>query len=140
MRPLRVVLDTNVLLVAISPYSPYHWIFQAVARGQAALHLSTGIALEYEEVVAGHMGREAADTVTAFLDGSSDVVWTRTSYRWRLIHADPDDDKFVDCAVASGATIVTEDRHFDVLEGVDFPPVQVVGIDGFRRLLGAAAA
>lgn len=135
MRPLRVVLDTNVLLVAISPY---HWIFQMVARGQATLCLSTGIALEHEEVVADHMGRDAADTVASFLDGTSHVDWTRTAYHWRLIHADPDDNKFVDCAVAAGATIVTEDRHFDVLKGVDFPPVRVVGIDGFRRLLEEA--
>lgn len=133
--PLRVVLDTNVLLVSFSESSPLHWAFQAVASGQATLCLSTGIALEYEEVVAAHMGREVADALTSFLDGTPFVSWTHTRYRWRLVSGDPDDDKFADCAVAAGATIVTEDRHFDVLRGVDFPPVRVVGINGFRRLL-----
>ena len=138
--PLRVVLDTNVMLVAISPDSPHHWAFEAIARGEAVLHLSTEIALEYEEVVADHMGRDSADALTSFLDGSLYAVWTRAPYRWRLVTADPDDDKFVDCAIAAGAIVVTEDRHFDVLRDVGFPPVRVVSLEGFRRLLSEARA
>ena len=138
--PLRVVLDTNVLLVSFSEGSPFHWVFQAVASGRATLCLSTEIALEYEEVVADHMGREVADALMSFLDGTPFVSWTHTRYRWRLVPSDPDDDKFADCAVATGATIVTENRHFDALRSVDFPPVRVVGIEGFRELLAAAEA
>jgi len=85
------------------------------------------------------MGREAANDVMEFLDGAPNVVWTRSPFRWRLVAADPDDDKFVDCAVATGATVVTEDRHFDVLRDVPFPPVRIVGIDGFRHLLAGEA-
>ncbi len=61
------------------------------------------------------------------------------SYRWRLITADPDDDKFVDCAVAGNAhALVTEDRHYRVLNELDFPPVHAVSIEGFKALLEAA--
>ena len=43
-----------------------------------------------------------------------------------LITADPDDNKFVDCAVTAGATnIVSNDRHFRELERYDFPRVDV---------------
>ena len=53
-------------------------------------------------------------------------------FRFRLITADPDDNKFVDCAIASNARyIVTEDRHFEVLEKIDFPKLAVIGIDCF---------
>ena len=138
--PLRVVLDTNVLLVSFSEGSPFHWVFQAVASGRAKLCLSTEIALEYEEVVADHMGREVADALTSFLDGTPFVSWTHTRYRWRLVPSDPDDDKFADCAIAAGATLVTKDRHVDALRSVDFPPVRVVGIEEFRELLAAAEA
>ncbi len=83
------------------------------------------------------MGQAAADDVMEFLEVAPNVEWVRAAYRWRLVTADPDDDKFVDCAVAAGATVVSEDRHFDPVRDLDFPPLRVVGIEGFRRLLDA---
>lgn len=138
MSPIRVVFDTNVLLVSLSTRSPYHWALRAVAEGRATLCVTTAIALEYEEVVAKHMGRAAADILTSFLDGTPSVEWIHTRYRWRLITGDPDDDKFADCAVAAGALIVSEDRHFDPVRDLDFPPLRVVGVDGFRAFLAAS--
>nr|WP_207681806.1 PIN domain-containing protein [Desulfonema magnum] len=38
-------------------------------------------------------------------------------YHWNLISADPDDNKFADCAVSANAHyLVSNDRHFRVLE------------------------
>ena len=135
MRRPRVVLDTNVLLVSVSRRSPYHWAFQAAVDKRIAPCLSTEIGLEYEEVIAAHMGRGVADDVMEFFESAPHVVWVRASYRWRLISADPDDNKFADCAVAAGATLVTEDGHFDTLRDLGFPPIEVVGLDGLRDLL-----
>jgi len=54
-------------------------------------------------------------------------------YKWNLITADPDDNKFVDCAVSANATyLVTNDRHFNVLRGIDFPIINVIDIDTFK--------
>lgn len=51
-------------------------------------------------------------------------IWQ--AFRFNLITADPDDNKFVDCAVTAGATyIVSNDRHFRELERYDFPKVDV---------------
>jgi len=48
--------------------------------------------------------------------------------------ADPDDNKFVDCAVAGNAKyIVTEDSHYDVLKGLDFPKVDIIKLDESSR-------
>ena len=53
-------------------------------------------------------------------------------YKFNLITADPDDNKFVDCAiVASAKYIVTEDHHYDVLKRCSFPKVDVVDLDTF---------
>ena len=53
-----------------------------------------------------------------------------------MIKADPDDNKFVDCAIVSGAKcIVTEDKHFRVLDSISFPHVDIVGIDAFISTL-----
>ena len=57
-------------------------------------------------------------------------------FQWNLISADPDDNKFVDCALNAGADyIVTNDRHFNVLKTLDFPPIKVIDIETFKRLL-----
>ena len=51
-------------------------------------------------------------------------------YHFKLIVADPDDNKFVDCAVAANAKfIVTEDSHYDVLRDIDFPKVDITPLD-----------
>ena len=55
-------------------------------------------------------------------------------FRFGLITAD--DNKFVDCAIIAGAKyIVTEDRHFNVLKEIQFPKVEIVGIDRFAEML-----
>ena len=49
-----------------------------------------------------------------------------------MIKADPDDNKFVDCAIAAGARyVVTNDRHYDVLRQTPFPYVDVISLDDF---------
>ena len=57
-------------------------------------------------------------------------------YSWNLIAADPDDNKFADCALNAGADfIVTNDRHFNVLKNIDFPKINVIDLDTFKRLI-----
>lgn len=57
-------------------------------------------------------------------------------YNWQLISNDPDDNKFVDCAIASQADyIVTNDRHFDILSQITFPKVEVISIQQFETIL-----
>lgn len=56
-----------------------------------------------------------------------------------LVTADPDDNKFVDCAVAANARfIVTGDHHFNVLRHIAFPVVDVISIDDFLKEVQSA--
>ncbi|MBQ7210131.1 MAG: PIN domain-containing protein [Paludibacteraceae bacterium] len=49
-----------------------------------------------------------------------------------LITADPDDNKFVDCAFAAGADyLVSEDSHFKVLDNISFLIINLVTLDEF---------
>ena len=53
---------------------------------------------------------------------------------FRLIEQDPDDNKFVDCAITAGTDyIVSEDAHFRVLEQIPFPKVCVVRLQQFVK-------
>ena len=54
-------------------------------------------------------------------------------FKWDMITADPEDNKFVDCALNAGADyIVTNDRHFNVLKSIGFPKISVVDIETFK--------
>ncbi|MEM6646391.1 MAG: putative toxin-antitoxin system toxin component, PIN family [Bacteroidota bacterium] len=136
MTRLRVVVDTNVMLVSISPRSPYHWLFRALLDEQYNLLVSTGIALEYEEVVSREMDDRWARDLMGVLTNLPSVIWAEPRYHWRLVAEDADDNKFVDCAVAGrGHAVITYDRHFDTLRTVEFPKVEVLTPEAFREML-----
>ncbi|MBR6330753.1 MAG: nucleotide-binding protein, partial [Bacteroidales bacterium] len=64
------------------------------------------------------------------------VEFVDPQFHLGLITSDPDDNKFVDCAFASNATfIVSNDKHFNVLQTIDFPRINVLKIQEFLALL-----
>ena len=57
-------------------------------------------------------------------------------FRFHAIPADPDDDKFADCAIAVEANwIITEDRHFNALVGSGYQPQPVTPEEFIRRFI-----
>ena len=57
-------------------------------------------------------------------------------FHFKLIQADEDDNKFVDCAVCGNAkVIVTEDHHFNVLREISFPKVDICSLDEIMNYL-----
>jgi uncharacterized protein len=64
------------------------------------------------------------------------VLQSEPFYKWNLIEADPDDNKFSDCAVASAADyFVTHDKHFNVLKEKTFPVINVINAYEFQQIL-----
>lgn len=64
----------------------------------------------------------------------SNVRLSELHFRMELIKADPDDNKFVDCAFAAGADyLVTEDNHFNILKKTAFPKLNLVTLDEFME-------
>jgi predicted nucleic acid-binding protein len=50
-----------------------------------------------------------------------------------LIEADPDDNKYPNCAIAAQADyIITHDKHFNILKHIPFPKVICVTLDEFK--------
>jgi predicted nucleic acid-binding protein len=82
------------------------------------------------------MNYQVAKTTTQAISHASNTILVSKWYTWNLIKADPDDNKFSDAAIASGADyIVTEDAHFDVLKRLPFPQVKVINLEEFKNLL-----
>ncbi len=133
---LQIVVDTNVLLVSISEYSKYHWLFLSILNNEFDILLSNEILLEYSEVFADKMGEATSNNTLRTLLNLPSAILITPFYHWNLISQDVDDDKFVDCAVAGNAHyIVTNDKHFNALKQIDFPKVNIISIDEFYPIL-----
>lgn len=132
---MNVVLDTNVLVVAFSRRSPHHWIFQRIFSGSLQISITTEILLEYEEVFERMFGAAVAETVVSALPDLPNVQTISTYFAWQLVSLDADDNKFVDCAIASGAAaLVTEDHHILSLRGLSFPLINILTIAEFSEM------
>jgi putative PIN family toxin of toxin-antitoxin system len=124
---MKVVIDTNVLLVSFSTKSNFRWIFDSFLNEDFTLCVTTDILLEYEEIISNHMGKGIATTILNLLENAPNVLLITKYFKWNLIYADPDDNKFVDCAIASDAKyLVSNDKHFNVLKNITFPKINVI--------------
>jgi uncharacterized protein len=133
---LRVILDTNVLLVSIRPTHKHHWLAEAIINERFTLLVSNEIVEEYLEGLTERYGIEFTDILINPLIFSANVEFISPTYRFLLIKDDPDDDKFVDCAIAGNADfIVTHDKHFNILKDIPFPKVETLRIDEFKEIL-----
>ena len=132
----RVVLDTNCLLASLSKKGEYYAVWKGLQEGKYILCVSTEIILEYQEIIAQKTNEFVATNVVQTLLNCKNVLCFEPTFRMGLIEEDKDDNKFVDCAIAARAYfIVSEDRHYDVLEKISFPKVDVVKLKEFMEIL-----
>ncbi len=133
---MRVILDSNALLISIPKKSKYRPIFDALRKGAFILSVSNDILSEYEEILAIKNSVIFATNIMELLNVLPNVEYQQIYYKWYLIQQDKDDNKFVDCAVAANADfIVTNDRHFKILKNIDFPTVKVTRIEEFLEMV-----
>ena len=131
----RVVLDTNVLLVSISDRSRLHWVFARFLNAEYYLCVTTEILNEYAEILTRHMGEARTQQALKTILSAPNTLLITPYYRFNLL-ADPDDNKFVDCAIAANAVcIVSHDRDFLPLRAIEFPKAAVVDTQVFKGLL-----
>lgn len=132
----RLVVDTNSLLQCISRRSKYHDLWLSFLDGRNTLCVSTEILAEYAEQLQRFTSHEFTEAALGVITNNPYTEFISPYFRFKLISADPDDNKFVDCAVAANAKfVVTEDSHFDVLKQIDFPKVDVIGLDDIIQIL-----
>lgn len=133
---MRVVLDTNILMVIAPKPSAYHWVFDALRSGTFSLVVSTDILAEYAEKLGEWYGQAFADTVLNELTALPQVLTTSPAYFYPLITADPDDNKFTDAYLSGNANLlVSNDGHFSALFAHDFPAVNWIRFADFMTYL-----
>lgn len=132
----NIVLDTNCLLASLSRNKEEYVIWKSLQNGKFNLCVTNEILDEYTEVLQRNISPTIAENVMFLLLNLDNVVFIDTYFQFNLITSDPDDNKFVDCAIAANAKfIVTNDKHFNELDIVDFPKVEHITIGEFVQEL-----
>lgn len=129
---MNIVLDTNCLIIAISRQSQYHQVWQDFLADKYTLCITNEIVKEYSEVLSRNISPLVSELFVTAILNRKNVKKVSPSFSFRLIEADVDDNKFVDCAIVANARyIVTEDHHYDILKDIPFPKVDVVKLKEF---------
>ncbi len=133
---MKVVIDCNIFVMAVSSKSPYHKIVRSLMKGLYELHVSTEIYFEIAEKIEEKLRRDVAE---AFLDAfyiCPYVILSEPSFKWNLISLDEDDNKYIDCYIKSRADyLVTNDKHFNIVKQLAFPKVHCITIEEFMEIL-----
>ena len=137
---MTICLDTNVLLQLFGRRQPHLHIRRALFKGELDLAVSTSILLEYQEIVTRLNSPAAWTPAEGFLfsihAAHGNLLLVDPRFNFNVIIADPDDNKFADCAIAAGADfIVTEDAHFDVLRQSGYRPQPITPADFINQHL-----
>ena len=134
---MRIVLDTNCLIQSIPQKSPFRTVWESFLSGENTLCVSNDIIEEYMEILQRLTDERTATLVIKTIIESPFVEFITPYYQFHLITADPDDNKFVDCAIAAAAKyVVTDDHHYDVLRlNNTFPTVEVINLKDFLELI-----
>lgn len=131
-----IVLDTNCLIQILPRQAEHRWLYDAILDGTITLALTTEILLEYEETINKFYDSETlGSNVTRALLELPQSVKIEVYFRWKAINKDPDDDKYVDCAIAANAAyIITNDVHFKALSKMDFPKIESLNLSVFKDI------
>ena len=125
---MRVVLDTNVVVSAAFFGGPPRGVIDAWISGQLQVVLCPSIFDEYlrvcDRLAVSYPGTDYRPLLTAFVASGLFIPDPKED---GPITADPDDDKFMRCALAVEATVVSGDRH-------------LLDVDGWREVSVTTAA
>ena len=114
----KVVIDTNVFVASFFGGPPRR-IINVWKKEKIVLCLSEAVLEEYVEVlrrIGVREENELKELLSLFSTGFN-LLFCRTTPRLRVVEKDPNDDKFIECAVALKAdVIITGDRALGAIE------------------------
>lgn len=109
---MRVVIDTNVFVSSFFGGNPKK-IIDLWKNGEIILCLSEAIITKYIEVLYRLLGsdaKEIKDLLDLFSKGIN-IQFTKNTPKLHVVEKDPDDNKFIECAVKLKADyIITGDK------------------------------
>lgn len=135
---MKVVVDTNGLLSAVAKRGSKKWLYNAFVKESFIWVFSNEILTEYTELISVKFNQDVANYVVSSLLVAVNHERFEPSFKYQLVTDDPDDNKFVDCAIGANVDyLVTDDRHILNLMKIPdlFPPVPAIPFAQFRKIL-----
>ena len=128
----RIVIDTNCLLAILPSQSPYHKVWTDFLNQEIEICISNEVLMEYEEILSIKTSPFFANAIIQTLLNKRNLIRVTPVWRFNLITSDPDDNKFVDCAICGQAEyLVSNDKHFKVLNDIQFPSITLVTLQEY---------
>ena len=131
---MKVVIDTNIFVSSFFGGNPRK-VIDLWKNGEIILCLSKDILNEYIEVLE-RLGISQTDIMqlTKLFSDAPNVVFTATTPKLSIIKKDPDDDKFIECAVELGVKyIITGDKA--LLEIGKYSNIKIMNPKDFIQLI-----
>jgi uncharacterized protein len=109
---LRLVIDINILISSFFGGNPKK-VIDLWRKGSAVLCLTEQILEEYLRVIVRlPIAPETKNRLVAILQEKRNIEMVNPSLHYTAIPGDPEDDKFIDCAVEAEADyIISGDAH-----------------------------
>ena len=135
---MRVVIDTNVLISGTFWSSSSFHVLKLVDAGRIELVVSREILEEYDEL----LHRDEIMSKTAYSQEKTNAaakmlkkaVLVEVSNQVHLVKDDPDDDKFIEAAIAGGAQfIISQDK--DLLTLKEVREIKIITPERFLELV-----
>lgn len=137
---MRVVVDTNIFVSSFFGGNPRR-IIDLWKTGSITLCLTQAIVEEYIEVLQ-RLGlkqeKELQELLDLFARGFNSVFTAKTPVL-KVVAADPDDDKFIECAVSLKArSIVSGDKA--LLNVKEYIGIKVLNAKAFLEMFSCTAS
>lgn len=133
---MKVIIDTNVLLNCIGRKTKHHFIWQLFIQGEIKLFASSEMLMEYEEIIHTKYPENIAKQIMEILYDDDYVHKVAVYFFWEIIKTDPDDNKFLDAAIAANIDyLITNDNHFKEAQRINFPKVNIISPEDFSKII-----
>ncbi|MBW2663299.1 MAG: putative toxin-antitoxin system toxin component, PIN family [Deltaproteobacteria bacterium] len=108
----RIVIDTNIYISAIFWGGKPRSVVDLGRNGQVSIFTSLQIEKEINKKLKTKFGLSDEEVAQILFDFSTFTLPIKVSQKITVIDDEPDDDKFIECAVASRAGfIISGDKH-----------------------------
>jgi putative PIN family toxin of toxin-antitoxin system len=135
---MRIVIDTDVMVAAFcSAKGASRQLVLAILDGRATMLLSTGLMLEYEDVLTrpenlARSGLSVADVLEVLDELARLCRPVAFDYRWRPAARDPNDDLVLETAINGSAEVIATFNIRDMTAATRFGisverPASVIG-------------
>lgn len=140
MRPVQIVIDTNVLVSALrSQFGASYKLFMLLESGKFEINVSVPLAIEYEDAGKRLISRKSllkSSDIDDILDYICSVANRRKiHFLWRPFLSDPKDDMVLEVAISSSSEIIVT-YNKDDFKGVARFGIRVQTALEFLREIG----